>query len=414
MKNRNILISGASIAGPALAYWLHRYGFNPTVVERASALREGGYKVDIRGAAVDVAERMGLLAEMRQASTDMRGTSFVNRFGKRLATMEADFFGGRESEDVEIMRGELARILYEATRHDAEYMFDDSIASISQGGTGVEVTFAHGRPRTFDLVVGADGLHSGVRTLAFGDESQFIRDLGHYIAIYTTPNHLSLDRWELLYAVPGKTTNVYSTRQDTNAKALFLFAAPPLHYDRRDIHQQKKILAETFAGVGWEIPRLLDSMWAAPDFYFDSISQVHMNRWSNGRVALAGDASYGPSPASGQGTSLALVGAYVLAGELAAAAGDHRTAFLRYEKEMRAYVEQNQQLAPANLKGMVLQSRPQIWFQTQMIRMLPYLPGKDQIVKRVTQPIHLAATAITLKDYHAEALLAEGAAAAML
>ncbi len=315
MKNRSILISGASIAGPALAYWLRRYGFNPTVVERAPALREGGYKVDIRGAAVAVAERMGLLAELQRASTDMRGASFVNHAGKRLATMDADLFGGRSGEDVEIMRGDLARILYEATRSDIEYIFDDSITSITQGETDVNVTFAHGPARSFDLVVGADGLHSGVRALAFGDESAFIRSLGHYIAIFTVPNYLKLDRWELLYAVPGKTTNVYSTRQDSAAKALFLFAAPPLDYDRRDIGQQKRILAERFAGEGWEVERLLEHMADAPDFYFDAISQVHMGRWSNGRVALVGDASYGPSPASGQGTSLALVGAYVLAGD---------------------------------------------------------------------------------------------------
>jgi len=399
MKNRNILISGASIAGPALAYWLRRYGFNPTVVERAPALREGGYKVDIRGAAVAVAERMGLLAELRHASTDMRGASFVNQAGRRLATMDADLFGGRSGEDVEIMRGDLARILYEATRSDIEYIFNDSITTIVQGETDVKATFAHGPPRSFDLVVGADGLHSGVRALAFGDEAAFIRNLGHYIAIFTVPNHLHLDRWELLYAVPGKTTNVYSTRQDTDAKALFLFAAPPLNYDRRDIDQQKRILAETFAGEGWEVARLLEEMAEAPDFYFDAISQVYMDRWSSGRVALVGDASYGPSPASGQGTSLALVGAYVLAGELATAADDHHLAFTRYEDEMRKFVEQNQSLAPGNLKGMVLQSRPQIWFQTQMIRMLPYLPGKERIIGRVTEAIHMAATAITLKDY---------------
>jgi 2-polyprenyl-6-methoxyphenol hydroxylase-like FAD-dependent oxidoreductase len=399
LKNRNILISGASIAGPALAYWLRRYGFNPTVVERAPALRDGGYKVDIRGAAVDVAERMGILAEIRQRRTDMRGASFVNRTGKRLATMDADLFGGRAGDDLEIMRGDLARILYEATRQDTKYIFNDSITSMAQNEAGVEVTFADSPPRAFDLVVGADGLHSNVRAQAFGEESAFIRHLDHYIAIFSIPNYLHLDRWELLYAVPGKTTNVYSTQQHTDAKAMFLFASPPLVYDYRDSERQKQILAETFAAEGWEIPQLLEHMAAAPDFYFDSISQIHMNRWSNGRVVLIGDAAYCPSPASGQGTSMALVGAYVLAGKLAAAAGNEHTAFSGYEHELRSYVEQNQRLAPENLKGMVLRSRPQIWFQTQMIRMLPYLPGKDRIIGRVTQAIHSAANAIILKDY---------------
>lgn len=399
MKNRTILIVGAGIAGPVLAYWLQRYGFQPTVVERAPALCAGGYKVDIRGAAVDVIKRMDLFIAVQAMSTDMHGTAFVNRAGQRLATMDAALFGGRTGEDIEIMRGDLACILYAATHPVIEYIFHDSVTSLAQSATGVEVTFAHSPPRTFDLVVGADGLHSGVRGLVFGDESQYHRHLGHYIAIFTMPNHLALDRWELLYALPGKTTNVYHTRQDSTAKALFLFAAPPLHYDRHDTKQQKQILADTFAGAGWEVSRLLDAMWPAADFYFDSISQIQMDRWAKGRVALLGDASYCASPASGQGTSMALVGAYVLAGELATAADDHRLAFARYEDEVRPYVAQNQQLAPGNLKGMVLQSQAQIWFQIQMIRLLPYLPGKRRIIGRVTQAIHQAATAIQIKDY---------------
>ncbi|MCE7989821.1 MAG: FAD-dependent oxidoreductase [Caldilinea sp. CFX5] len=399
MKNRTILISGAGIAGPALAYWLHRYGFKATVVEQAPTLRAGGYKVDIRGAAVDVVDRMGILTEIRAMNTDMRGITFVNRAGKRLATMDADLFGGRAGGDVEILRGDLAGILYTATNQDIEYIFNDSVTTFSECARGVEVAFRHGQPRTFDLVVGADGLHSCVRALAFGDEAQYRRHLGHYIAIFTTPNHLGIDRWELLYAQPGKTTNIYQTRQGSAAKALFLFAAPALYDDHRDTTQQKQILAETFAGAGWEVDRLLDAMWTAPDFYFDSISQIQMKQWTKGRVALLGDASFCPSPASGQGTSMALVGAYVLAGELAAAGGDHSVAFTRYANALRPYVAQNQALAQGNLNGMVMQSRTQIWFQTQMIRMLPYLPGKNRIIGRVTAAIHQAATAIQLKGY---------------
>src|SRR3954454_12917704 len=169
MQNRNILISGASIAGPALAYWLRRHGLNPTVVERAPALREGGYKVDIRGTAVDVVGRMGLLADIRRASTAMQGATFVNSAGKRLATMDADLFGGRTGDDVEVMRGDLSRLLYEATRADVEYIFGDSITALTETATGVEVVFERAAPRTFDLVVGADGLHSNVRALTFGD-----------------------------------------------------------------------------------------------------------------------------------------------------------------------------------------------------------------------------------------------------
>jgi 2-polyprenyl-6-methoxyphenol hydroxylase-like FAD-dependent oxidoreductase len=398
VKNKNVLISGASIAGPALAYWLRRYGFTPTVVERAPGRRDGGYKIDLRGAAVDVAERMGILAEVRRSSTGMRGASYVNGAGKRVARVSAELFGGRERDDVEVMRGDLGRILAAATP-GTEYLFGDAITAIDQDDQGVLVSFQHGRPRAFDLVVGADGLHSGVRALAFGEESRFLRHLGHYVSIFTVPNHLHLDREEVLYAAPGRTTNVYSTRQDRRAKALFMFASPPLRYDHRDTDRQKQLLTEAFAGGAWEVPRLLEAVWEAPDFYFDSVSQVHMDQWSRGRVALVGDAAYGPSPASGQGTSLALVGAYVLAGELAAAGGDHRAAFAGYERAMRGFVEQNQRLGPENLKGMVARTRAQVWFQTRMIRMLPYLPWRNLIVDRVAGAIHRAATAITLEDY---------------
>jgi 2-polyprenyl-6-methoxyphenol hydroxylase-like FAD-dependent oxidoreductase len=295
------------------------------------------------------------------------------------------------------MRGDLASILAAATS-DVEYIFGDSIAAIEQHEQGVDVTFARGRPRSFDLVVGADGLHSNVRALAFGDEAQFLRYLGCYISIFTVPNHLGLDHWELFYTVPGRLANMYSAGQPAEAKALFAFTTPPLAYDRQDIQQQKQILANAFAGQTWQIPRLLGCLPDAPDFYFDSMSQIHMNSWSSGRVALVGDAAYCPSPASGQGTGLALVGAYVLAGELAAAP-DHRTAHAGYEAQLRSYVEQNLALGQKMAKEMVPQSRQQIWIRNQMMRALPYIPWKGMITKGILEPLQKAANAITLKDY---------------
>lgn len=395
--NRDILISGASIAGLALAYWLRQYGFNPTVVEQAPAPREGGYAVDLRGAAREAAERMGIMADVRRAHVGTYGLSYVNGANKPVASMSSDLLGdsGGAIAEIEILRGDLIRILYAAAGDDVEYIFEDSISSISQGEEGVGVTFQRGEPRHFDLMVGADGLHSNVRALAFGDELEFVRDLGAHVSIFTTPIHLDLDGWELMYSTPGRTAAMYPARHNTEAKAMFFFASDPFPYDRHDIGGQKKILAEAFAGGGWEVPRLLEAMWGASDFYFDTVSQVHMDRWSSGQAVLVGDAAYCPSPMAGVGTSLALVGAYVLAGELKAAGGDHRRAFVRYEEEMREYVEQGQKLAKGNATGLIPRSRLQIRIRNQVIRMLPYLPWRGLIAGGVQK----AANAITLKDY---------------
>ncbi|MGV9364766.1 FAD-dependent monooxygenase [Amycolatopsis sp. NPDC003731] len=398
---KHILISGAGVAGPALAWWLHHHGFQATVVERAPSLREGGYKVDIRGVAVDVVRRMGLLERVHAASTDMRGAAFVNKRGKQIATLDADTFGFRHGDDTEILRGDLARILHDATRSHTEYVFGDWITGLDQGPDGVEVTFAHGEPRRFDLVVGADGLHSGVRALAFGPEEDYLRRFDAYISISTVPNTFELDRWELLHsAAPGKMVNVYSTARAHDAKAAFWFTAPPLPYDRRDVDGQKDLVADRFAGLGWEIPDLLSAMREADDFYFDPVCQVVMDRLSAGRVTLVGDAGYCPSPASGQGTSLALAGAYVLAGELAS---DFSEALPRYEALMRPFIEKNQALAKTALRGIIPQSRAFAWFNTRMIKLMPYLPGRNRVLEQMSRPIREAANALELPDHAASA-----------
>jgi 2-polyprenyl-6-methoxyphenol hydroxylase-like FAD-dependent oxidoreductase len=394
MRNREVLISGAGLAGPALAYWLCKHGFRPTVVERAPALRDGGYKVDVRGAAVEVLKRTGVYPAARAADTGMRTITYVRRDGRPIAVLDANLLMGRRGDDIEIMRTDLTRILYEATRHDVEYVFGDAIATMSQHEDGVDVVFEQGPARRFDLVIGADGLHSATRRLAMGETP--LTYLGAYISIFSVPNHLGIDRDEFMYPEPGRLVFAYSTGPAAEAKVGFTFASPPLDYDRRDVAAQKRLVAASFAGLGWEVPRLLEGLESSDDFYLDSLSQVELPSWSAGRVALIGDAAHCPAPASGQGTSLALVGAYVLAEQLAAAAGDYTAAFAGYESAMRPYVEKNLAFGRKMAKDMVPGGRFQTAFRNYGLRSLKYHPRKEQVIERFLRPLHEAANAITI------------------
>ncbi|TDD88857.1 FAD-dependent monooxygenase [Actinomadura rubrisoli] len=392
MTTENILISGASVAGPALAYWLAGYGFTPTIVEQAPALRDGGYAVDFRGEVhLGLLRRMGILGPIVRAKTDMGATTYVNAAGKKLASMPADLFAG----DVEVLRGDLAQILYKASAPRAEYIFGDSIASMTETRDGVDVTFEHGPPRRFDLVIGADGFHSNVRSIAFGREEKFASHLGLYCAIFTLDNFLALDHASLAYNTPGKLVILNSARANTEAKVVFYFASPLIDHDRHDAEAQKTILAERFAGIGWETDRILDAMGDAPDFYFDSVGQINMDAWSRGRVALIGDAACCPSPVSGMGTGLAVVAAYVLAGELAAAGGDHRVAFPRYEEALRPYARRCQKQGEGAARFMAPESRFMSWLMNQNYRLMPYLPGKGLIAKSARK----TAEGIELREY---------------
>ncbi|SDD21991.1 2-polyprenyl-6-methoxyphenol hydroxylase [Mucilaginibacter pineti] len=404
MKNRNILISGASIAGPALAYWLNKYGFNVTVVEKAPALRKGGYRVDLRGAAVEVADRMGILNDVKQKNTAMLGSSMIDANGKRYADLnDPNIFGMRQQNDVEIMRGELSEILYNATKNETEYLFDNGITGLSQSEEQVTVILKNGEQRDFDLVIAADGLRSNTRNMVFGRADKHIAHLGYYVCIFTIPNHFELDHWELSYPALNKVVNVYSTGKKQEAKAFFLFASHLVDIDHRDTDSQKKLVIDNFREDGGIISNILDAIYTTTDFYFDSVSQVQMDTLFNKRVALLGDAGYCPSPASGQGSSLALVGAYVLAGELAAANGDHRIAFKNYEKQMDHFINMNRKLGVTILKDLVSKSKIHLWFQTTMLRLLLKLPGKEKIfrsfLKEMQQAVDEAANAIELKDY---------------
>ncbi|MFE4974339.1 FAD-dependent monooxygenase [Kitasatospora sp. NPDC056651] len=363
----DILVSGAGIAGPALAHWLRRHGFNPVVVERARGPRPGGQAVDLRGAGRTVVERMGLMERVRARCVDQRGIALVDRDGRATARIPVDLFGGEGIvSEVEILRGDLADLLREAT-DGVEYLWDDTVTALDQDEDGVTVTFENAPARRFALVVGADGLHSAVRRLAFpaggtsggtsgsGSGGTHYRPLGGYHAWFTVHDPAlarELDGWFLMYNAPGGlVAGARPGRLPGEVKASLGLRCPPLAYERHDTTAQQRLLADRFAGAGWCTDRLLVGMRTAGDFAFDSFGQIHLDRYSRGRVVLLGDAGYSPSPLTGLGTSLALVGAYLLAGELAAAAGDFAAAFARYEDLMRPYVARAQELPPGGLNG---------------------------------------------------------------
>lgn len=388
MKQR-VLISGASVAGPAAAFWLSRYGCDVTVVERAPGIRPGGYAIDFRGTAMRVLERMNLVDEIKRRETRATSITMVDEHNKLLARLPDGFTSG----ELEIRRGDLAELLYAATRDAAEYVFGDSIVSIQQAPDGVNVTFASGKERTFDLVIGADGLHSNVRSVVFGPEENFVRHMGYYIAVFTVPDFMHLGAAGRYYVQLGRRVGCFGWNDGT-AKASFYFASEKLNYDRKDVDAQKQLLREIFAGMRWETPRMLEAMDASPDFYFDSLSQVKMESWSKGRVVLLGDAASCTSPMAGMGTSIAIVGAYVLAGELKEANGDYAAAFARYEAAMRQFTEEAQKMAEG-VSWFIPATRLKLWFSSKMWSLMPQSTMRKLMVE---QPAKIA-NMVELKDY---------------
>lgn len=331
-----VLISGAGVAGPTLAYWLARQGFRPTVVERAGGLRSSGNPVDVRGPALPVAEAMGLVPALREAATTATALSFYDRAGRcfaRVPTPASRSAAG--TPEVEIPRGDLARILFDAARDDTEVLMGDTITGLAQGGDGVDVTFERAAPRRFDLVVGADGLHSNVRRLAFGPDEEFVRHMGAYVATLPLPGPPDHPHDVQMHNTPGRMVAIHPGRG--HAGAGFFFRHPDAHLHHRDTEGHRQLVARVYRDAGWRVPELLEHLRETPDLYFDAVCRVQMPAWSRGRVALLGDAASCLS-LFGDGSSLAMAGAFTLAGALAASPGDPALAFRRYETEHRGRV----------------------------------------------------------------------------
>jgi 2-polyprenyl-6-methoxyphenol hydroxylase-like FAD-dependent oxidoreductase len=364
MERLDVLVSGAGIAGCTLAHWLARNGHSATVVERGCALRTSGSPVDVRGPAADVADRMNIAARLREASIHLDGMTLLDPSGKQVTRVDiAALRSSVAPRDVEIARGDLARILYDASANDADYVFGDSVRTLAQDQAGVDVTFEHARPRRFDLVIGADGLHSNVRRLAFGAEAEFVRHAGLYAA--TIPLAKSNDGRAEMYLLnaPGKVAALHPCHGAP--LAYFVFWHPEIpEFDYTNLDQHKGILERAFAGIGWRVPEFLDAVRGARDMYFDSVARVTVANWARGRIALLGDSSSCVS-LFGDGSTLAIAGAYELAKALTESP-DPQAAFGRYQAVHGKLVASKQKNLVSTASRIVPRTSAGIWLTTRV------------------------------------------------
>ncbi|KAL0487894.1 hypothetical protein AKO1_015204 [Acrasis kona] len=362
----HVLISGAGIAGPVLAFWLSQYGIKSTIVERSPLLRTNGQTIDLRGSSIKVAKLMGLEEIIRNRSTHEDGIYFVDADDKHQAAFPMDTLDGRGfTSEIEIVRGELVDILFEATSKDPniQYKFDDYITDISSGEDSALVTFNSGNKDTYDIVVGADGLGSKTRRIVFGEQDSPYCSLGQYGSYFTIPHLESDGTWSRWYNAPGgRVLMLRPDGQELTTRAYLFYISEHEKSDlvKKDAATQKATLTEYFEDAGWEAPRILKGMQDAKDFYFQEIAQVKTEQWSKGRFVLLGDAGYCPSPISGLGTTCAVVGAYVLAGEIATKR-DYKSAFEGYETILRPYIEKAQKLPPGAPRLACPQTEWGIW-----------------------------------------------------
>lgn len=371
MENKNILISGAGIAGTTLAFWLKKSGFNPTIIEISPKLREGGYAIDFMGAGYDVAEKMGIIPALEKADINVSKVGFVDTNNHEKGSMNyAKIKKLMNNRAFTLLRSDLAKVIYENLNNEVEIIFGDTIDKIEQTKENITVTFRSGKSRSFDLLVGADGLHSVVRNLTFGSEEQFEKYYGYYTSSFTIENFSPKDRAFLMCNVPGKQAAVYAY-SDKKTATFFVFTSPEkLKYDHHDVKKQKEILKAEFMNMGWKCPEILSRIDSSPDFYFDSVSQIKMDNWSKGRVTLVGDACDCPSLLSGKGSTLAMAGAYILAGELKLANGNYKTAFTQYENIFKPFISKKQKSAQGFAKSFIPKSNFGIWVRNQALKLM--------------------------------------------
>ncbi|MCU7730983.1 FAD-binding domain [Actinoplanes sp. KI2] len=369
-----VLIVGAGIAGPTLAYWLLRSGHHVTLVEQAPELRRGGYLIDFSGAGFDVADRMGIVPELRRRGYVLDEARAVDRDGRRIAAIKPAAIMGSMQRYVSIARSDLAAVIFEALEDAAELMLGDSVRTLVDDGNQVRVTFDSGQDRTFDLVVGADGLHSRVRRMIFGPDVQFEKYLDMVVAAFEVRGYRPRDELTaLMHADVGFQALRLSLRDDVTLCLLTVAHRGSAPIGNRAT--QHELLRTALAGAGWETPALLELMPEATTFYFDAVSQIRMPSWARGRVALVGDAAAGPSFLAGQGSALAMVESYTLAAELARCS-DHRDAFARYQQRLAPFLRSKQDAAIGLAPAFAPKTRLQLLLRNTVMRLmgLPKVP----------------------------------------
>jgi 2-polyprenyl-6-methoxyphenol hydroxylase-like FAD-dependent oxidoreductase len=365
MASRTVLISGAGIAGCTLTYWMARNGWSVTVMERGASLRTSGSPVDVRGPAAHVAERMNIASQLRDARIRLDGMTLLDSAGRRVARVDIGTLRSLlASHDTEIARGDLALILHAASADRAEYVFGDSIRALVQDDNGVDVTFERSRARRFDLVVGADGMHSTVRRLMYGADHEFVVHAGLYAATVALPRGCDAGREMFLLRTPGRLVALHPCQG--NPLAYFVYWHPELpEFDYRNIDQHKRLLEIAFAGLGWRVPEFVAASRAASDMYFDQVARVHVPDWSRGRIALLGDAASCVS-LFGDGSTLAMAGAYQLAAALAEFPADPQRAFNNYQAIHGKLVSSKQKFMAFAASNIVPKSPIGLWVSTHM------------------------------------------------
>lgn len=350
LLNKNILVSGASIAGLSTAYWLAKLGCKVTVVEIASELRTAGAAVDLRETAIEIANRMGIVKQLEEHKLGVELVEFKNADDITEGSIKLINEGEEvTSDEIEIERDKFLGILFDKLESNVEFMFNDSIIALEETTNNINVVFKNGFPRSFDLVIGCDGMHSAVRRIWFGQEKDYTHFLQAYFSISTVNKLLIKQKTMQMFNVPDKaiTLNAYNNKTDI---ILCFFSEKEISYNYRDNEWQRKVILEQFAGAGWKTEELLQEMQQSNNFYFDKFAQVKMPSWTKGRVALVGDAGYCASPAAGMGGSLAMIGATALCDALQKYNGNYELAFQEYNTVLRPFIEKIQAGAELNVK----------------------------------------------------------------